>query len=148
MLLAVTSFILADVSASPAEDLKSIEYPTTPEQNLQFALEYYEKILNRQDFTDLDKYLAEKYINHSPTAEDGKEGVLKLKALLEGSPIGSLEVVHSSVTDDMVWFHSKYVLNGKPAKLLGMFRVACGKLVEHWDAVQEMVPTANDHAYF
>jgi len=121
---------------------------TTPEHNLKFAREYYEKILNRQDFTDLDKYLAKNYINHSPTAEDGKEGVLKLKALLGGSPLGSLEIVHASAMDDLVWFHSKYVLGGKPHKLLGMFRVKCGKLVEHWDAVQEMVPTANDHAYF
>ena len=81
----------------------------------------------------------------------GKEGVrTKLRPLLEkGGSKGTLHIARSIAADNFVWLHSKSFVFGKPAALVDIFRVECGKLVEHWDVIMEMVPSeVNDHAYF
>jgi predicted SnoaL-like aldol condensation-catalyzing enzyme len=53
---------------------------------------------------------------------------------------------------DLVMVHGRYVNWGpKPMIAVDIFRVRDGKLVEHWDVIQEEVPasaTASGHPMF
>ena len=53
---------------------------------------------------------------------------------------------------DYVFFHGRYLGSGaKPMVAVDIFRVANGKIAEHWDVMQEEVPveqSANRNSMF
>jgi predicted SnoaL-like aldol condensation-catalyzing enzyme len=82
--------------------------------------------------------VAPDYIQHNPQAPDGLEGLLQftayLKTLAEPVAINTVRVLQEG---DLVVAHSEYSLGG-PKAVFDLFRVADGKLVEHWDAIQDI----------
>lgn len=87
-----------------------------------------------KDSVDVD------YIQHNPQAPDKLEGLLEfvgyLGSLEQPIAINPVRVIQE---DDLVMVHSEYALDG-PKAVFDLFRIADGKLVEHWDAIQD-VPT-------
>jgi len=50
---------------------------------------------------------------------------------------------------DLVMVHGRYTGWGpKPMVAVDIFRVKDGKVVDHWDVMQEKVSTASGHAMF
>ncbi|GAA1756785.1 nuclear transport factor 2 family protein [Kocuria aegyptia] len=90
-----------------------------------------------RDPSAVDRHYTEDFIQHSPLAPDGREG---LKQFLRGIP-DDFRVDLVRVLDDhgTVVAHSAYQGLG-PQPLVGfdVFRVADGRIAEHWDAFEPL----------
>ncbi|MBW8779707.1 MAG: nuclear transport factor 2 family protein [Burkholderiales bacterium] len=83
-------------------------------------------------------YYGKTYLQHNPTMTDGAEDLPKLVASL---PANFKYEPGLIVADgDMVMIHGRATGWGpKPLVVVDIFRVKNGKLVEHWDVMQEEV---------
>lgn len=110
--------------------------PTPNEVLVQKAMN--ELFVNR-DVTAIDRYWGPQYIQHNPTIDNGHA---VLPAIIKALPADfkyepGLTVGHG----DIVMIHGRYTGWGpKPMVAVDIFRVKDGKLVEHWDVLQEETP--------
>ena len=86
-------------------------------------------------------YFGKSYLQHNPMISDGAEDLPKVIALLPANFKYEPGVI---VADgDLVMIHGLYTGWGpKPLVTVDIFRVKNGKLVEHWDVMQENVPAS------
>lgn len=89
-----------------------------------------------KDLSAIDKYWADTYIQHNPM---GPSGSAALKGLLES--VGAnlrYEIGFAVGEGDIVMIHGRYTGYGpKPMVAVDIYRVADGKIAEHWDVLQE-----------
>jgi predicted SnoaL-like aldol condensation-catalyzing enzyme len=87
----------------------------------------------------VERYFAPDYIQHNPAIQNGREAIPALIAGL--SKDFSYEPGMVVAEGDLVMVHGRYAGWGpKPMVAVDIFRVVNGKLVEHWDVMQEEVP--------
>ena len=93
------------------------------------------------DVTALDRYWSENYIQHNPQIPNGRDA---LKQLFSGGGDFKYEMGLIVADDDFVMIHARITGFG-PKPLIGVdiLRVKEGKLVEHWDVLQEEVSAEN-----
>ncbi|HEX6035589.1 MAG TPA: nuclear transport factor 2 family protein [Anaerolineales bacterium] len=95
---------------------------------------------------DLGYINPDKYIQHNLAAKDGLQG---LKEFLAQVPPNTVKVntVRVFQDGDHVFTHNEYDFFG-PKVGFDIFRFEDGKIVEHWDNLQEIpaAPTANGHS--
>ncbi len=86
-------------------------------------------------------YFGSPYLQHNPTIADGADDLPKVVASLPADFRYEPGVI---VADgDLVMIHGLYTGWGpKPLVTVDIFRVKNGKLVEHWDVMQENVPAS------
>lgn len=86
-------------------------------------------------------YFGKPYLQHNPTIPDGADDLPKIVASLPANFKYEPGII---VADgDMVMIHGLYTGWGpKPLVTVDIFRVKNGKLVEHWDVMQEDVPSS------
>lgn len=86
-------------------------------------------------------YFGKPYLQHNPMIPDGAEDLPKVVASLPANFKYEPGII---VADgDMVMIHGLYTGWGpKPLVTVDIFRVKNGKLVEHWDVMQEDVPAS------
>jgi predicted SnoaL-like aldol condensation-catalyzing enzyme len=86
-------------------------------------------------------YFGKPYLQHNPMIPDGAEDLPKVVASLPAEFKYEPGVI---VADgDFVMIHGRYTGWGpKPLVTVDIFRVKNGKLVEHWDVMQEDVPAS------
>ena len=99
-----------------------------------------ELFINR-DVSAVNRYWGSPYLQHNPTIADGAEDLPKVINSLPAN--FKYEPGLIVAEDDFVMIHGRYTGWGpKPLVTVDIFRVAKGKLVEHWDVMQEEVPAA------
>jgi predicted SnoaL-like aldol condensation-catalyzing enzyme len=97
----------------------------------------------------VDTYFAPGYIQHNPQFATGAEPFRRFfKAFYASHPASTIKISHVLADGDLVAVH--YLFKVKPADrgeaIVDIFRVANGKIAEHWD-VGEAVPakSVNDN---
>lgn len=116
-------------------------YTVEESANLKLVRDIYEQVLIPMDRTRVDEFIAPDYIQHSSLAEPG---VAALKAWLDMVRVQSPEArqtIHRMFADgDHVTTHVHVVRwPGDPGlAVCDIFRCADGKVVEHWDVIQEI----------
>ena len=92
-----------------------------------------------RDPTTLDRLFSADYRQHNPKIPNGTAAI---KGLLETLPADFKYEPGLVVAEgDYVTIHGRYIGWGpKPMIAVDIFRVANGKIVEHWDVMQEEVP--------
>jgi len=89
----------------------------------------------------VETFFAPNYIQHNPSIPDGPGPIPGLIASLSND--FSYEPGMAVAEGDLVMAHGRYVGWGpKPMIAVDIFRVADGKVVEHWDVMQEETPAA------
>ena len=87
----------------------------------------------------VERYFAPDYIQHNPAIPNGPKAIAEFIANL--SKDFSYEPGMAVAEGNLVMVHGRYVGFGpKPMIAVDIFRVANGKVAEHWDVLQEEVP--------
>jgi len=107
---------------------------------------------HRQPIKAAKKYISEtKYIQHNPDGADGR------KAFIDGFAQYILDSEYKAVIkrviaeDDLVVVHAhgKAKPNDRGEAVVDIFRVEKGKIVQHWDVIQQIPEkSANDNTMF
>ena len=117
--------------------------------NKEVVLEVLKRAFIDRDPTVVDQYFAEDYKQHNPVIPDGPSAIAKMIPTLTAL---TYEPGMAVADGDLVMVHGRYTGWGpKPMVAVDIFRVKDGKVVEHWDVMQEEVSaadTASGHAMF
>lgn len=111
------------------------------EANKQTVLAFYEAAFNAKDFEAALDLVGDRYVQHSPLIADGVDGLrARLAQLKDLFPDLRVEVKKLVAEGDHVVAHVHGVRSPGDLgiALVDIFRLADGKLVEHWDLRQEI----------
>jgi predicted SnoaL-like aldol condensation-catalyzing enzyme len=122
------------------------------EANKKIVVDFYEKGLNQKDYDAAAKYFGPRYVQHNPGAGNGPEGFKRLVGFLkEKFPNSRNEIKRVIAEGDLVVLHvhSKRSPEDRGRAIVDIFKVENGKIVEHWDVVQDVPEkSANDNTMF
>ena len=122
------------------------------ERNKKLVMEFYEAAINQKDFAAASKYMGTQYRQHNPLAADGPAGLQAyVQFLKEKFPASHSEIKKVFADGDYVILHvhAVRVPGTRGSAIVDIFRLENGKVVEHWDVIQEIPEkTANGNGMF
>ena len=117
------------------------------------AVELLDMAFNERKVKEaFDRYVGPPYTQHNPQVPDGIQGALDgIPGLLIAMPNLRYDFKRVLVDGDLVAVHS-HITNGpadRGTAVVDIFRVAKGKIVEHWDVLQPVPEkAANSNTMF
>lgn len=109
-------------------------------------------LINRQGLVReaFERHVADEYIQHNPAAGNGREDAIALIEGLSAAPGFNPAVKRMVAEGDLVAVHMHVQFEAQPGlAVMDMFRLADGKIVEHWDVIQEVpAGSANGNSMF
>lgn len=111
------------------------------QRNKQNAIEFYRTAYLGKPREAVEKYVGDDYIQHNPLVADGKEGFIEyFTHMQEKFSHKSISFLRAVAEDDLVALHTHQVWpGGDEFVTMDFFRFdRNGKIVEHWDAVQQI----------
>lgn len=125
---------------------------STQEDNKRVVVDYYQTAFAGNPEKAVADHFGDRYIQHNPQAQNGPEAFIGFVHWLRGEfPQLSLDIKRVIAEGDMVVTHSHLSLvPGEPGRALAdYFRLEDGKVVEHWDVIQDIpAESANDNGMF
>lgn len=115
------------------------------ERNKAAVLDFIEKSVNQGDIDAASVHFGDSYTQHNPNIADGVEGFRKyLRQLRQAFPLVRGEVKRIFAEGDFVIVHMHARREPEEAGLaiVDVFRLAEGKLVEHWEVRQPIVQSS------
>ncbi len=122
---------------------------TIRQQNINIVAQFAEEVFVKKDFSKLDQYMKEDYIQHNPLVGQGRDGFHDFfKAWFKSAPDFKYTLNKIIADDSYVWVYGNYAGTQK-AEWLGIpandanynfaavdiFRIEDGRLAEHWDVL-------------
>jgi predicted SnoaL-like aldol condensation-catalyzing enzyme len=117
--------------------------------NVRAVVAFYETLLNEKDIEAARQYVGPHYRQHSPLAADGFEALRSfLVPMFEQHPRMRCEIkrVFADGAFVILHVHARLGPEDRGAAVVDIFRLEAGKIVEHWDVLQqipESAPNAN-----
>ena len=109
--------------------------------NKEIVLEVLKRAFIDRDPTVVEQYFGANYKQHNPLIPDGPSAVAQMSQTLTTL---TYEPGMAVADGDLVMVHGRYTGWGpKPMVAVDIFRVKDGKVVEHWDVMQEEVSAAD-----
>lgn len=109
--------------------------------NKEIVLDVLKRAFIDRDPTVVEQYFAANYKQHNPLIPDGPSAIAQLIPTLTAL---TYEPGMAVADGDLVMVHGRYTGWGpKPMVAVDIFRVENGKVVEHWDVLQEEVPAGD-----
>jgi predicted SnoaL-like aldol condensation-catalyzing enzyme len=128
------------------------------QQNTAVVLAFLDTVFNKHEVEQAFRlYVGGSYQQHNPNVPDGVYGAVRAltKYTHELYPELRQEVKRTVAQGDLVAVHSRYVPTsadrdrGSGQAAVDIFRVEHGKIVEHWDVLQDIPEkSANDNSMF
>ena len=109
------------------------------------AIDFYRMAYEGSPRKAVEKYVGADYIQHNPLVGDGKEPFIEyFERMAAEYPEKSIRFVRSIGEGDLVALHTHQVWpDGDEYVTMDIFRFdENGKIVEHWDAMQEIAETS------
>ena len=111
------------------------------ESNKQNAIEFYRTAYLGDPAKAIEMYVGADYIQHNPLVGDGKQAFIDyFTEMANQYPDKEIEFVRSVAEEDLVALHTHQTWPGNEEYVtMDFFRFdKDGKIVEHWDAIQEV----------
>ncbi|MET8078982.1 nuclear transport factor 2 family protein [Streptomyces sp. NPDC005303] len=149
-----------DSSVNGNDMFSTVSWPQTSQPGPGFLTEYNKKLVTaafdqlivRKDLSAIDRYWGPEYHQHNPGIADGIAGAKDgLGAYFKAFPQLSVSRKRVIAEGDLVAVHSHYVPapGERGQAVVDLFRVRGGKIVEHWDVLQDVpASSANDNTMF
>lgn len=118
------------------------------ESSKEIVMRAITEAMIERDPTAIDRYWAEDYIQHNPTAPSGRDAI---RNLLSNAPEGArYEMGMVIAQDDLVAVHGRISGLGPVAMIaIDIYRVEDGRIAEHWDVIQaEVLDTVSGNPMF
>ena len=117
------------------------------EENKSNAIEFYKTAYEGNPKKAIEKYVGKEYIQHNPAVADGTKGFIDyFEKMQKEYPEKSLEFVRSIAERNLVALHTHQTWPGNDEYVtMDFFRFdENGKIVEHWDAIQQIPQTSSN----
>jgi len=115
-------------------------------KNKQLVTAFYNLIfVDHKPAEAFSRYGGDKYIQHNPRVPDGKDAVISFfTPYFQANPEAKNEIKRAVAEGDLVVLHvqSKKNAADRGRAIVELFRVDKGKVVEHWDVVQDIPESA------
>ena len=111
------------------------------EANKKVAIAMYNASLNGKNWEETLKYIGPTYKQHNLGAPDGIEGFhAHIENLKKNFPLNHGDIKHVMASGDLValHIHVKRKPEDRGMAIVDIFRIKDGKVVEHWDVVQQI----------
>ena len=116
------------------------------ENNKKIVRDFYELAFNQHKPTEAAKrYIGGRYIQHNPHVPDGAEAFYSyFEGFFKEHPKSRVEIKRVLADGDLVVLHLHSITDeqDRGRAIVDVFRVEGGKIVEHWDVIQD-VPEAS-----
>jgi predicted SnoaL-like aldol condensation-catalyzing enzyme len=127
--------------------------PSSAEQNKQIAVAFLTMIFNDHQVAEaFEKYSVPDYRQHNPFAASGAPAAISFLApYLQQNPEFHTDIKRVIAEGDLVAIHNNPKRNAsdRGRAVVDIFRVTNGKVVEHWDVVQDVPErSANENTMF
>ena len=110
-----------------------------PMTNTELVTKAMTELFINRDLGALERYWSPTYIQHNPRMPNGTDFFRKMIPSLP--PHFRYEPGMVVASGDVVMIHGRYVGWGDKTMIgVDIFRIADGRLAEHWDVIQEEVP--------
>ena len=111
------------------------------ESNKEVVLKVLKGAFVERDISVVDRYFSPDYVQHNPAIANGSKAIADLIPTLNENLSYELGMVVAE--GDLVMVHGRYTGWGpRPMVAVDIFKVKDGKVVEHWDVLQEEVPAS------
>lgn len=124
----------------------------TEEVNLKLVVNFYEQFFNKHEVARAAEVVSENYKQHNPEVPDGKKPFVDyFSQFFKETPQSKARIVRTATSGDLVWLqvHSTNSPSDRGQAVLDIFRVKNGKIVEHWDIIQDIPEkSANENTMF
>lgn len=118
------------------------------EMNKAIVREFYDLALNRREPEEaVTKYVGSYYRQHNPLAGDGPQPFIAFaRGLFKAYPALRYDFKRFIAEGDLVAVHSHLVRQpgDRGMAVMDIFRLEDGKIVEHWDVLQEIPEKAEN----
>ncbi len=111
------------------------------ESNKQNAISFYRMAYLGEPSKAVEKYAGAEYIQHNPVVADGKQAFIEyFDEMAKDYPEKNIAFVRAVAEDDLVALHTHQTWPGNEQYVtMDFFRFDDnGKIVEHWDSIQEI----------
>ena len=115
------------------------------EKNKENAIAFYKMAYQGEPAKAVETYVGDEYIQHNPDVADGPEGFIEYFERMQSDyPEKSIEFVRCIAQGNLVALHTHQSWPGNDEYVtMDFFRFdAQGKIVEHWDAIQQIPENA------
>jgi predicted SnoaL-like aldol condensation-catalyzing enzyme len=109
-------------------------------RNKALVLEAFDALFNRRDLEAAERYFSPDYVQHSAGIGPGRDGLFALVHAVRRHYESALAVAEG----DYVMVHGRFSGGGRPTRIVvDILRVDGGRLVEHWDVMQDEATRAD-----
>ncbi|MEA3422900.1 MAG: nuclear transport factor 2 family protein [Bacillota bacterium] len=111
------------------------------EVNKKNAIEFYRMAYMGKPAEAMKQYVGDKYIQHNPDVENGKEGFISyFDRMAIEYPEKDIEFIRVIAEGDLVSMHTHQIWpNNEEYVTMDFLRFDDnGKIVEHWDSIQKI----------
>jgi predicted SnoaL-like aldol condensation-catalyzing enzyme len=110
---------------------------TNEEKNKALVLEAFDTLFNKRDYVGAERYWSPNYIQHSAHIAPGRDGLFDL---VKSAP-STLKYESGLIVADgeFVIVHGRFSGRGQQKNWIAadILRIVDGKLIEHWDVLQD-----------
>ncbi|WP_368571216.1 nuclear transport factor 2 family protein [Acinetobacter haemolyticus] len=145
LILSLTVISACTSVLSNTPHIRSSELTNTvnlSEQNKKIVVDFYEGVfLKHQVKAYADHYIGDQYIQHNPNVPDGKMPFVNFFTQKFSNNPQAKNVIKKVIAEgDLVVLHVHSTENDsdRGRAIIDIFRVENGKIVEHWDVIQNI----------